>query len=117
MLTFDETHCPEHAPLRKKPLVHDGAGIAGQLSQLADSMALINDIAGNLENACGWYDIDDADLPWGGPPSKQSLATNAEFLRTAYMNIALATGLDPCEQLPATKELLARERAAQLTRP
>lgn len=117
MLTFDENHCPEIAPVRKKPIARDGAGIAGRQLNLADSMSLINDVAGNLENACSWYDVADASLPWGGPPSKETLAANAEFLRIAYMNMARATGLDPCEHLPATKERLARLRAARLIRP
>jgi hypothetical protein len=114
MLTFDENHLPEIAHMRKKPLTQNSADIAGQLAQLAELMTTYIDEAIQLEVDCRWYD--DADPLYGGPPSKDKLLAKAQRLRTAYMGMALVTGIDPCEQLPATKKRLPRERVALLTR-
>jgi hypothetical protein len=68
---------------------------------LSSQMCVLIDEAIQLEIACDWYD--DLDLQHGGPPTKDQLSTMASRLRTAYMNMALLTGVDPCEQLPSTK--------------
>ena len=71
-------------------------------ASLSTQMCVLIDEAIHLEVACGWYD--DPDLQYGGPPTKDQLSTMASRLRTAYMNMALLTGVDPCEQLPSTKD-------------
>lgn len=68
---------------------------------LSTQMCVLIDEAIQLEIACDWYD--DLDRQHGGPPTKDQLSTMASRLRTAYMNMALLTGVDPCEQLPSTK--------------
>jgi hypothetical protein len=78
---------------------------------LSTQMCVLIDEAMQLENACGWYD--DPDHQYGGPPTKDQLLIMASRLRTAYMNIALLTGVDSCEQLPSTKDRLRRIRAAK----
>lgn len=100
MLTFDETRQPDFTGCR---------------TDLATQMAASLDVAMELEIACGWYNY--ADPQFSGPPSKDSLKAFAMRLRTAYANMALITGLDPCEQLPSTKERLkrAREKADQIS--
>jgi hypothetical protein len=76
-------------------------------------MCVLIDEAIHLEVACGWYD--DPDLQFGGPPTKDQLLTMASRLRAAYMNIALLTGIDPCEQLPSTKARFKQRQLAQLS--
>ena len=78
---------------------------------LSTQMCVLIEEAIHLEVACGWYD--DPDLQYGGPPTKDQLSTMASRLRTAYMNMALLTGVDPCEQLPSTKDRLKRIRSAK----
>ena len=68
---------------------------------LSTQMCVLIDEAIQLEIACDWYD--DLDLKHGGPPTKDQLSTMASRLRTAYMNMALLTGVDPCKQLQSTK--------------
>ncbi len=70
-------------------------------ASLSTQMCVLIDEAMHLEVACSWYD--DPDLHYGGPPTKDQLSTMASRLRTAYMNMAILTGVDPCEQLPSTK--------------
>lgn len=85
---------------------------------LSTQMCVLIDEAMQLEVACAWYD--DPDPQFGGHPTKDQLSTMAARLRTAYMNMALITGTDPCEQLPSTQDRLARMRAAKsdpLTKP
>jgi hypothetical protein len=65
-------------------------------------MCALIDEAMQLEIACGWYD--DPDPQFGGPPTKDQLSAMAFRFRAAYMNMALITGIDPCEQLPSTKD-------------
>jgi hypothetical protein len=69
---------------------------------LTTQMCVLIDEAIQLEVACGW--CDDPDTQFGGPPTKEQLSAMASRLRTAYMNMALLTGVDPCEQLPSTKD-------------
>jgi hypothetical protein len=76
---------------------------------LSTQMSVLIDEAIQLEVACGWYD--DPDPQYGGPPTKDQLSTLASRLRAAYMNMALLTGVDPCEQLPSTKDRLKRIRS------
>jgi hypothetical protein len=78
---------------------------------LSTQMCVLIDEAIQIEVACGWYD--DPDPQYGGPPTKDQLLTMASRLKIAYMNIALLTGIDPCEQLPSTKDRLKRIRAAK----
>jgi hypothetical protein len=78
---------------------------------LSTQMCVLIDEAIQIEVSCGWYD--DPDPQYGGPPTKDQLLTMASRLRTAYMNIALLTGIDPCEQLPSTKDRLRRMRSAK----
>jgi len=73
---------------------------------LSTQMSVLIDEAIQLEIACGWYD--DPDPQYGGAPTKDQLSTLASRLRTAYMNMALLTGIDPCEQLSSTKDRLKR---------
>ena len=80
-------------------------------ASLSTQMCVLIDEAIHLEVACGWYD--DPDLQYGGPPTKDQLSAMASRLRTAYMNVALLTGVDPCEQLPSTKDRLKRIRSAK----
>lgn len=94
--------------MSKQPTNHDPASMAGQLQSLADQMTVLIDEAMNLENACGWYHNDDPQ--YGGLPTVDQLKISAMRLRTAYMNMALTMGLDPCEQLPSTKARLKRAR-------
>ena len=77
-------------------------GISAQLDVIAIHMTAFIDEASNLENSCGWYH--DPDPQRGGPPTVDQLASISLRLRAAYMAIAIATGLDPCEQLPSTKQ-------------
>lgn len=70
-------------------------------ASLSNQMAVLMDEAIQLEVTCDWYD--DPVPHYGGPPTKDQLSTMASRLRTAYMNMALLTGVDPCEQLPSTK--------------
>jgi hypothetical protein len=78
---------------------------------LSTQMCVFIDEAMRLEDACCWYD--DPDPQYGGPPTKEQLSTMASRLRTAYMNMALLAGVDPCEQLPSTKDRLKRMRSAK----
>jgi hypothetical protein len=78
---------------------------------LSTQMCVLFDEATQLENACDWYD--NPDPQYGGPPTKDQLLTMASRLRTAYMNMALLTGIDPCEQLSSTKDRLKRMRSAK----
>ncbi len=80
-------------------------------ASLSTQMCVLIDEAIHLEVACSWYD--DPDLQYGGPPTKDQLSTMASRLRTAYMNMAILTGVDPCEQLPSTKDRLKRIRSAK----
>jgi hypothetical protein len=80
-------------------------------ASLSTQMCVLIDEAIHLEVACGWYY--GPDLQYGGPPTKDQLLTMASRLRTAYMNMALLTGVDPCEQLPSTKDRLKRIRSAK----
>lgn len=74
---------------------------------IADQMAVVFDEAMSLQIACSWYDDDDPQ--YGGPPSKDQLAGSMVRLKTAYMKVALLTGLDPCEQLPSIKKRLKQQ--------
>ena len=94
--------------MSKQLISHDKASMADLLHRIADQMAVLIEEAGNLENACGWYYDDDPQ--YGGPRTADQLKTCAMRLRTAYMDMALAIGLDPCEQLPSTKERMKRAR-------
>lgn len=94
--------------MSKQQMNHDKASMAGQLQSLADQMTVLIDEAGSLEVACDWYHDDDPQ--YGGPPAVDRLRTSAMRLRSAYMNMALAIGLDPCEQLPSTKDRMKRMR-------
>lgn len=80
-------------------------------ASLSTQMCVLIDEAIQLEIACDWYD--DLDLKHGGPPTKDQLSTMASRLRTAYMNMALLTGVDPCKQLQSTKDRLKRIRSAK----
>lgn len=77
-------------------------GISTQLDEIGKQMTSFIDNASNLENLCFWYH--EPDPQWGGPPTVDQLMAISLQLRAAYMAMALATGLDPCEQLPSTKE-------------
>lgn len=100
--------------MSKQPTSLDKTSMAGQLQSLADQMTILIDEAGNLEVACDWYHDDDPQ--YGGPPPVDRLRTSAMRLRSAYMNMALAIGLDPCEQLPSTKAQIKRvqEKASHI---
>jgi len=78
---------------------------------LSTQMCVLFDEAIQIEVSCGWYD--NPDPQYGGPPTKDQLLTMASRLKAAYTNIALLTGIDPCEQLPSTKDRLKRIRAAK----
>lgn len=77
-------------------------GISAQLDVIAKHMTAFMDEASNLEISCDWYH--DPDPQWGGPPTVDQLKSISLRLRAAYLAIAIATGLDPCEQLPSTKQ-------------
>ena len=83
----------------------DKASLAGIL---ADEMTVLINEAINLEAVSSWYH--DEDSQYGEPPSMDQLISTAMSLRAAYMKVALKTGLDPCEQLPSTKQHLKRTR-------
>lgn len=87
------------------------SGISGQLDVISKYMTAFIDEANNLENSCGWYH--DPDPQWGGPPTVDQLTSISLRLRAAYMAMAIATGLDPCEQLPSTKALLEQRKNVQ----
>ncbi|BDU57931.1 hypothetical protein LMORI2_09130 [Limnohabitans sp. MORI2] len=74
-------------------------GIQHQLDQLANYMAVVNDVAIELEIACGWYH--DSSPQYGGPPSADQLKNHAARLRESYGGMATVTGVDPCEKLPS----------------
>ena len=76
-------------------------GFAQQLPELANQLAIVYDMASNLTVACYWYN--DTDEQYGGPPKLSQLQNMAEYLYSAYMNIAALTGLDPCERFEETK--------------
>lgn len=77
---------------------------SGMSGSLVEQMAVLIDEAMNLEVACDWYH--DEDPLYCGPPSVDQLMSTAMKLRAAYMKMALITGVDPCEQLPSTKQRL-----------
>lgn len=79
------------------------------IAPLSTQMSILMDLSLGLENACCWYN--DPDPQYGGPPSKDQLLALAKHLKAVYMNMALLTGADPCEQLPSTKERLKRRRS------
>lgn len=85
-------------------------GIQHQLDQLANYMAAVNDVAMDLEIACGWYH--DSSPQYGGPPSVDQLKNHAARLRASYGGMARATGVDPCEKLPSTIERLKQKKGA-----
>ncbi len=90
---------------------HSNMGISAQLEVIAKHMTAFIDEASNLENSCSWYY--DLDPQWGGPPTVDQLTAISVRLRAAYMAMALATGLDPCEQLPSTKEWFKQRQTVQ----
>ena len=85
-------------------------GIQHQLDQLANYMAVVNDVAMELEIACGWYH--DSSLQYGGPPSVDQLKNHAARLRASYGGMVCATGIDPCEKLPSNIERLKQTKGA-----
>lgn len=90
---------------------HSSMGINDQLEVIAKNMTEFIDDACNLENFCAWYD--DPDPQRGGPPTVDQLTAISVRLRAAYMAMALATGLDPCEQLPSTKALFKQRKSSE----
>lgn len=74
-------------------------GVAQQLPDLANQMALVWDVAMNLRNCSG------------EPMTLEQRQFNAHLLEQAYFGVASITGLDPCEQFEETKARLAATRA------
>ena len=89
--------------MSRKLMTHHKSSISGSL---VEQMVVLIDEAMNLEVACNWYHDDDPQ--YGGPPSVDQLMSTSMRLRAAYMKVALIVGVDPCEQLPSTKERLKR---------
>ena len=73
------------------------AGIALGRLEVENHLASVFDTALDLINCVGWYYDDDP--KFGGPPSPAQLAAFSQRLTTAYVALAVYTGLDPCEQL------------------
>lgn len=71
-------------------------GLAQQLPEIANNLAILYDMASNLQIACDSYY--DPDTQYGGPPSIESLLVTSRYLLDVYANLARITGLDPCEQ-------------------
>ena len=78
---------------------------------LAEQMSVVFDEAMNLQIASSWYD--DVDPQYGGPSSKDQLTGSIARLKAAYLKMALLTGLDPCEQLPSTKDRLKQQKSSR----
>ena len=76
-------------------------GMTQHLSQLADQLAIVNDMAGNLKIHCDCYYDDDPQF--GGPPTPKQLLEVADYLDSVYMNMAALLGTDPCEKFDETK--------------
>lgn len=86
---------------------YDKASINNQLQCLSKQMEVLIDEAIHLEVSCSWYHDDDPN--YGGLPSVDPLMKSATRLRAAYMEMAYIIGLDPCEQLPSTKDRFGRK--------
>jgi hypothetical protein len=69
-------------------------GVAQQLPDLANQMAIVWDVAMNLRN------YSDESM---SPEQRQF---NAHLLEQAYLEMASISGLDPCEQFEETKARL-----------
>ena len=78
-------------------------GIAQKLPKLSMQLAVILEVAIDLEICCQ-DSYDDPDLHWGCPPTKKDLLEISSLLRETYMNIASLTGLDPCWKFEETKQ-------------
>lgn len=77
-------------------------GIAQHLPKISLQLASLYDLAIDLEIKAEWYDVLDSQS--GGPPiTKNELRKTAQKLRQIYLQIAVITGLDPCEQFEDTK--------------
>jgi hypothetical protein len=74
-------------------------GVAQQLPDLANQMALVWDVAMNLRNCSGEL------------MTSEQRQFNAHLLEQVYFGVAPITGLDPCEQFEETKARLAAARA------
>ena len=85
-------------------------GIQHQLDKLANYMAVVNDVAMDLEISCCWYQ--DSSPQYGGPPSADQLKNHVARLRASYDGMARATGVDPCEKLPSTIVRLKQAKGA-----
>ena len=83
-------------------------GFAQKLPELASQLAIVYDMASNLTVACYWYNQKEGQ--YGGPPKLSQLQGMAEYLYSAYMNIAALTGVDPCEQFEETKAKIVELR-------
>ena len=72
-------------------------GIALGRLEVENHLSSVFDTAMDLDMiVSGFYDVDPE---FGGPPSIEQLDAFAQRLTTAYVALAVYTGLDPCEQL------------------
>ena len=72
-------------------------GIAQQLPEMANQMAIVWDVAMNLRNCSDEMTLGQRQF-------------NAHLLEQAYMRMAYINGLDPCEQFDETKDRLRAHR-------
>jgi len=89
-------------------------GMTQHLRQLADQLAIVNDMAGNLKILCDYYYVDDP--IYGGPATPKQLLEVADYLDSAYMNMAALLGTDPCEKFDETKARLKAFRVSRSKR-
>lgn len=73
-------------------------GVAQQLPDLANQMALVWDVAMNLRNCSG------------EPMTLEQRQLNAHLLEQAYLCMASIIGLDPCEQFEETKRRICQHQ-------
>ena len=89
-------------------------GMTQHLRQLADQLAIVNDMEGNLKIHCDHYYDDDPQF--GGPPTPKQLLEVADYLDSVYMNMAALLGTDPCEKFDETKARLKAFRVSRSKR-
>ena len=89
-------------------------GMTQHLRQLADQLAIVNDMAGNLKIICDYYYDDDPQ--YGGPATPKQLLEVADYLDSVYMNMAGLLGTDLCEKFDETKARLKAFRVSRSKR-
>lgn len=72
-------------------------GIRQSMGTLSTEVCVLIDVAMDLEITADW--ANDPDPNWGGPVDPELLRKFAFRLRLAYLKLAMALGVDPCEQI------------------